>query len=194
MAVPDVMRPEKPVDLPGSLRELQQYYRVNPAEGSTSLEGRWDKVWAKYHIAAASRDDAVASVPYAQTWEDKAPPAPHSREEELALGALKVSAIDTIPCKRVLLTILPEICCRPQAVLSTPDETYREVEGDAMLKPFEAQIDKLVEDLTEKGLIVKAERDETRRIPGRNFSFTDKCATSESLFPICLLHLLTPSS
>lgn len=97
MAVPDVNRTEKPVDLPGSLGELRQYYRVKPAEGSTSLEGRWDKVWAKYHIAAASRDDAVASVPYAQTWEVKAPTTPKSREEELALGALKVSATDASP-------------------------------------------------------------------------------------------------
>lgn len=84
-----------------------------------------------------------------------------------------------------------EICCRPQTVLSTPDETYREAEGDAMLKPFEAHIDKLVEDLREKGLIVKAERDEARRIPGRNFSFTDKCATFDVSLPIRLLNLLT---
>lgn len=193
MAVPDVNRTEKPVDLPGSLGELRQYYRVKPAEGSTSLEGRWDKVWTKYPVAAASRDDAVASVPYAQTWEDKAPTTPESREEELALGALKVSATDTSPLvSAVPLTILPEICCRPQTVLSTPDETYREEEGDAMLKPFEAHIDKLVEDLREKGLIVKAERDEARRIPGRNFAFTDKCATFDLPLPICLLHLLTP--
>lgn len=60
-----------------------------------------------------------------------------------------------------------------------------------MLKPFEAHIDRIVEDLAEKGLIVKAERDETRRIPGRNFSFTDKCATFDLPFTTCLLHLLT---
>ncbi|GAA5989786.1 hypothetical protein JCM10908_002322 [Rhodotorula pacifica] len=149
MAAPAVQLAQKAADLPGSLLELGKYYHLKSDDGSTSLESRWDKVWGKHHVASAIRDEAVASVPYAQTWDDKAPYLPQSRKEALALGALK-------------------------SVLSTSDETYREEEGEAMLKPFVAEIDAIVDELTEKGHIVKAERDDSRRIPGRNFSFTDK--------------------
>ncbi|GAA5870532.1 hypothetical protein JCM3774_003701 [Rhodotorula dairenensis] len=149
MAAPEVKQTQNAIDLPGSLSELRQYYHLKPADGATPLDARWDKAWAKYHISAAIRDDAVASAPFAQTWEEKAPFLSDTREYELALGALKT-------------------------VLSTPDETYREAEGDIMLKPFAASIDRVVEDLTEKGHIISAERDPARRIPGRNFSFTDK--------------------
>lgn len=61
-----------------------------------------------------------------------------------------------------------------------------------MLKPFAANVDKVVDDLTEKGHIISAERDPARRIPGRNFSFTEKCVRSRLIalwFPTTLLIL-----
>lgn len=110
MAAPEVKQTQIAIDLPGSLSELRQYYHLKPADGATSLEGRWDKAWAKYHIAAATRDDSVASAPYAQTWEPKAPFVPNSREYELTLGAVKVSISATFATAGLCLTYQAWYC------------------------------------------------------------------------------------
>ncbi|GAA5839056.1 hypothetical protein JCM11251_007864 [Rhodosporidiobolus azoricus] len=136
--------------LPATTAELAESYTLTLTDAAVRPGGEWDKVWRKHHVAANIRDEAVAGTPCAKAHYDVVVKSTSvGRGKELAAAALKT-------------------------LLSTPDETYDEAQGVALLAPFEPYVDDVIKALEDKHIVIGAHTENGRRLPGRNYSYDDR--------------------
>ncbi|BGP19943.1 hypothetical protein JCM10213v2_008074 [Rhodosporidiobolus nylandii] len=147
-SVPDLL-PE-PVQLPFLLSDLDANFKLSHTDATVHPGRKWDKVWAKVPVASNIRDDSTASTPYAKVQhQEDVKPMVKSRVEEKTAAMLKL-------------------------VLTTPQNKYDEAQGQELLKPFETHVDGVLKSLIDKHIVVSAHAEEARRLPGRNFSYSDR--------------------
>ncbi|BGP51552.1 hypothetical protein JCM10450v2_007498 [Rhodotorula kratochvilovae] len=137
------------IPLPSTLEQLKAQYSLVPTEHATTFSRRFDKVWAKFHVASNVREDSVLAVPLAETWVVKEAKADMGREKELTLGAIK-------------------------AIFACDEHEYDSVEGAALLEPHCGELKELIDELEAKQILVSASSEKGRAVPGRNISYNDK--------------------
>ncbi|GJN93921.1 hypothetical protein Rhopal_006980-T1 [Rhodotorula paludigena] len=137
------------VQLPSTIAEFEAQFHIMPTEHAVKLSNRFEKTWAKYHIATNVREDAAAAAPLGKPWASEAKVMEPHRSREMTAAALK-------------------------AIVSTPVDAYDVAKGSTLLEPFATRVDGVVEELLRAQIIEKLHSEEDRRQPGRNFVFTDK--------------------
>ncbi|GAA5869579.1 hypothetical protein JCM1840_004467 [Sporobolomyces johnsonii] len=140
------------VRLPETLEKFNTAYTVKPGDGALKPSAKWETYWTRTQVASTERDKDVMATSFATSW--PTPKDDKTETDEQRREALTVAALKT--------------------VLSTPEDKYTENQGDALLKRFSTKIDDVVQDLTNKHVIVSMSSEIERRIPGRNFSYDDK--------------------
>lgn len=158
------------VQLPSTIAEFEAQFHVMPTEHAVKLSNRFEKTWAKYHIATNVREDAAAAAPLGKPWAPEAKVMEPHRTREMTAAALKARKIST-PHRTAA-----DLATFPQAIVSTPVDAYDVAKGSALLEPYATRVDGVVEELLRAQIIEKLHSEEDRRQPGRNFVFTDKCA------------------